>query len=870
MFEYKKVIDKDTMQNIAKEYHSTLTSELQALKDFIGADALFWATVDGKDLSTLSMLQNDKGQRHFTYQLNSALGQVENTCGVEVHVYPSLKSYPSDHAHMHFDAQSSVSAFIKNAANQCVGALVALFSDRVQESSLRHFSIAFKSFENLFTRLYQEKNTQAALQLMKEVQSISKIGAWEYNPEKDTVYWTDEVFEIYAISRRDGITLEQAMSHYKADSRIILQNAFNTLLTKGLPFSLELEFTDATGAHKWVRASGNCEKNEQNHVVRVFGAFEDISDEKTLRIQSEERAQKIENILNNINDALITIDQKGVISHLNEVALDMFGYTSRELLGANIAVLMPAPYAEQHDTYMAHYKETGNAKIMGVGRQLPAKRKSGEIFQMELSLSELTEEGEKKYIGVIRDISERIKAQDTIYNLAFTDNVTGLRNSQWFEREVRNLSNEARRKQHGLFVLLLDIDKMKVFNHKYGFNAGDEALKQIARNLKKVSSDAYSLYKYNADAFIFLAKSTFLMTEIHKFESDGLKDILLKENNFDVQIGQHKLCLTASLGSIIFDPSAHSFESMLNILEQAVRQSKLSAPFGYHHIAKEGIDQHDRYVRIKDALDSVADSGELSLVYQPQYDVDTNVVGFEALVRWHSKKLGFVSPGDFIPLAEESSAIISIGDWVIDEAISSLAYSIKQGAAYPISINISAKQIVEPSFSEKFLSCINFHQVPPQLIVIELTETALVLDISVVKQVMVELSNYGVQFSIDDFGTGYSSLAYLKELPISEVKVDKYFVDDINASASHQSYKIVDAIINISNALGVRSVAEGVEREIQKDYLARKGCHIFQGYFFSKPLNKEQWMNLIAELSHAPRANEQVVKFNDVNQRYSD
>ena len=220
-------------------------------------------------------------------------------------------------------------------------------------------------------------------------------------------------------------------------------------------------------------------------------------------------------------------------------------------------------------------------------------------------------------------------------------------------------------------------------------------------------------------------------------------------------------------------------------------------------------------------------------------------MAFEALVRWHSPDFGWVSPADFIPIAEENGAIYVIGEWVVSRACDALNELITMGIQTTVAINISAMQIVIPEFSLFLIRTLKEKNIAPQLLLLELTETALVSDMTLVRNTMHELAELGFRFSIDDFGTGYSSLAYLKELPIAELKVDKYFVDDIDDDSDKAEFVIVDAIINIAKALGVQCVAEGVENEVQRNYLSRIGCDIFQGYQFSKPLLDEEWRRFI-------------------------
>ena len=342
----------------------------------------------------------------------------------------------------------------------------------------------------------------------------------------------------------------------------------------------------------------------------------------------------------------------------------------------------------------------------------------------------------------------------------------------------------------------------------------------------------------------YCLKKTYIKEDLHKFDANLVESALLSPRHFDIVINSVKWSLTASLGSAIFNPQGQSFESIINVIEQAVKRAKRSAPFGLCHISEDGFKEFDRYLDIKSKLEQAIERDELSIVLQPQVTHDGTVSSFEALVRWYSKELGPVSPSEFIPIAEESYAICEIGDIVLRKTLSVISNFVKSGLKTSIAINISARQIVVPDFINSLLSRVNQYGIPPHMLMLELTETALVVDIELVKETMLELARFGFRFSIDDFGTGYSSLAYLKVLPISELKIDKYFVDDIGKDFDGKAAQIVDAIIEMAKALNVTCIAEGVESEEQLKYLIGKGCEKFQGYYFSRPEPEAHWAGI--------------------------
>ncbi len=847
MFRYKLCFDCDSLRAIVSENTPYLEDKLQSLRKSIDARILYLAVKENKSVTSLVISSDKAQQKPFTYNLEGT--PCDKVSDDRVCAYPdgALQRFPDDVLLQEVGLDGYMGAAISNENGDIIGLLVGLFDDVKGPVTLKSqlFGNLAEQLSTYIQKCHLDKRTRSHLNLLNELQSIAKTGVWEFQRKTNQVFWSDEVYHIYGVPTGEILSPKEAISFYSPHCQMQIREAFENLLEDLEPYDLELEFADAAGNAKWVRTTGRAEAGPDRALLRAYGVFEDITKSKTLELRAREYAAKVENILNNMNDAVVTINSEGKIIHCNDVSLRMFGYKREELLGSNVSLLMPEPYSTKHDEYMKHYEATGNAKIIGIGRQLPAKRKNGDIFQMELSLTETIEKGERQYIGLVRDISERIEAEDAIYNLAFTDNVTNLRNSQWFEREAKELMFKAMRQHHCIHALLIDMDKMASFNQRFGFNLGDKALKQIADKLKAIIGNDYSIFKYDADSFVVLSHKTAPKFETLRFGTRLIENALLHPDNFKVTVGGGSYSLSGSVGSAIFEPAEQSFEAMLSILEHAVRSAKKSAPFGLCHITKDGIKEYDKVMAIQERVHSLSGSGELSLALQPQFNAEAEIVGFEALIRWHSVEFGWISPADFIPIAEENGAIFSIGEWVVEAACDAIVELMNNGHHCTISINVSARQIVAPEFVLFLNRTLKAKGVPAQLLVLELTETALVSDMSQVRSTMRELARLGFQFSVDDFGTGYSSLAYLKELPISELKVDKYFVDDIVDDSLDSEYVIVDTIINMARALGVKCVAEGVENEVQRNYLNRLGCGTFQGYYFSKPLALDDWRQLL-------------------------
>ncbi len=843
---FESVLNKSEFSTIVLENRSAYEQDLLGFNELLQADYLFLGVKKADKISVLVGLAHDSLISQIEYDLKGSPCEtvlLTGPCGYKSDI---CEQFPDDQTLSELNAQGYLGAGLFNENNQDIGVLVAIFNTPKQDINewLQVFSLQAKLFSTQLQKDFLAIKTAHNLSLIDEISRMSKTGSWEFYPETEKLIWSSETYRIHGLPVGSAINVQKAIDFFDPGYTEELKLAFDNLRNHQKPYDIQCKIIDSSGSIRWVRASGKAELFKNGAVKRLFGAFEDITEYKTALTLNEERAMKIQSILNNINDAVFSIDTKGTITHCNDIALKMFGYTRSELIAQPVEILMPEPYASNHAFYMRNYMETGVGKIIGVGRQLPAKRKNGDIFQMELSLSESSDQGERGFIGVIRDISERIEAQDTIYNLAYTDSVTRLRNQQWFYQRFKDLMLRASLKQEYIHILLLDIDNMAQINTRFGFGNGNYAIRKVAEQLLFVIGHDYEIFKYGGDSFVVLSKKTYRKEDLHKFDASLVESALLSPRHFDIVINSVKWSLTASLGSAIFNPQGQSFESIINVIEQAVKRAKRSAPFGLCHISEDGFKEFDRYLDIKSKLEQAIESDELSIVLQPQVTHDGTVSSFEALVRWYSKELGPVSPSEFIPIAEESYAICEIGDIVLRKTLNVISNFVKRGLNTSIAINISARQIVMPDFINSLLSRVNQYGIPPHMLMLELTETALVVDIELVKETMLELANFGFRFSIDDFGTGYSSLAYLKVLPISELKIDKYFVDDIGKDFDGKAAQLVDAIIEMAKALNVTCIAEGVESEAQLKYLIGKGCEKFQGYYFSKPEPEAHWLGV--------------------------
>ena len=559
----------------------------------------------------------------------------------------------------------------------------------------------------------------------------------------------------------------------------------------------------------------------------------------------QSHAKYLETIIDSLHDAIITLDTFGTILSANQTAERMFDCHLTDLIGNKVSSLMPEPYASLHNGFMKNYASRGMTNTMGAPQELPAKRQNGQKFPMEISISELKLGGDEKiFIGIIRDISERKKAKDQIYELAYFDPLTRLPNRISFERDVLDVLTRAKLAKGNIYCSLLNIDRFAQINLAYGKSTGDYVLEKVARRIESVLGKSFKLYKNVADSFFLLYRSPIISNN-----QDALNNIKIQENSIrgtvasQLSLNGNPQNFTISIGSLNIFAREVDHDKLIRLLEFSEQKAKRLGQNSCFSLSSEEKALFERRTLISHSITKGLDNNEFYIELQPLYARNGEIVASEALIRWQSSELGNMSPGEFIHLAEKNGDIVAVGNWVVQEACRLLAKLKKHNNNSKIAINISGKQLMQPDFCQQLMYALAEWRISADKLILEITESTLVKDVELVKERMQYLAEQGFSFSIDDFGTGYSSLIYLKELPIDELKIDRYFVDEINGIKDDVS--IVNTIIEMAKALGIRTVAEGIETSEQLHYLLDRGCHVFQGFHLARPLPVEEWLALL-------------------------
>lgn len=437
----------------------------------------------------------------------------------------------------------------------------------------------------------------------------------------------------------------------------------------------------------------------------------------------------------------------------------------------------------------------------------------------------------KKYAQSREQLSE-------LEEVMHTDTLTGLPNRLMLQRVLSKTLGVAKQNNELVAVLFIDVDRFKLINDTLGHSAGDALLERVARRLQEVVRDGDFVARISGDEFVIIARNLEKASTVRVIAQRVMASL-----SAPFEVAGQMLSVTVSIGSSLYPEDADDAESLIRHADSAMYKVKKRGKNGYELYQKTDVTLERRWALEKDlktALESpTAVQEQFSLNYQPMYNLHTGaLVKLEALLRWKHPEHGFVSPAEFIPVAEESGLIVPLGTWVLEEACRQAKFWQARHKNFRMSVNVSSLQFSHPGFYAAVINALKDSSLSGDFLELELTESIVMNQPADVKQVLAHLQRLGIRIAIDDFGTGYSSLAYLRDLPIDTVKIDRSFVRDLTEQDKDATFSkaLVETIVGLAKHLELEVVAEGVETEAQRNLLKQLGCHIGQGYFFAKPL----------------------------------
>jgi diguanylate cyclase (GGDEF)-like protein/PAS domain S-box-containing protein len=454
-------------------------------------------------------------------------------------------------------------------------------------------------------------------------------------------------------------------------------------------------------------------------------------------------------------------------------------------------------------------------------------------------------EATARHVGFFKDMTETVEAQRRIEELAYSDALTGLPNRVMLAERLEFSLAMSQRHETPFALLFLDLDRFKQINDSLGHMQGDRVLVEVASRLLTCVRQVDTVARLGGDEFVIL------LTQTDARGAETIARRVIEVLGLPFDLDGVSFSVTASIGIAMYPTDGESMNDLIKNADAAMYRVKERGRAGFRFYQPQmNVDLLAR-MKLDHAMRVALERGGFSLHYQPQIDIDSGtVVGAEALLRWHDDDLGNVSPAEFIPVAEESGFIVTLGDWVLREAVAQAARWHAEGRPVRISINVSALQFQQLDFVERVASALASAKLPSEWLELELTESILVQDANEALQRLKALDALGVQLAIDDFGTGYSSLGYLKRFPIKKLKIDRSFIKGLPGDASDAG--IACAVIQLGRALNLRVIAEGVETAQQRDFLRRSGCHEFQGWLFAPALPEDQFVARTAGLLEGP------------------
>jgi diguanylate cyclase (GGDEF)-like protein/PAS domain S-box-containing protein len=521
----------------------------------------------------------------------------------------------------------------------------------------------------------------------------------------------------------------------------------------------------------------------------------------------------------------------GSIIDANPAFVDVMGFERNEVIGrTSMEIDM---WADEGDRAKLSDVLQENAGCRDLEVRL--RRKNGEVFWAQFSASFADIEGVPSILTFMRDVSEAKADEEKIRNLAFYDTLTGLPNRRLLWERLRQALIASIRSGCKHALLFVDLDGFKSLNDTLGHHIGDLMLQETAKRIASCVREVDTVARLGGDEFVVILEDLSQIAEIAAAQAKTVGAKILDAIDQTFTLEGRECHTTSSMGITVFGNQSESTNEVLQQADIAMYQAKAAGRNAMFFFAPALQASVNARAELEKDLRHAIKENQFALYYQPQLDRGL-LIGAEALIRWKHPDRGVVSPADFVPLAEETGLILPMGSWVLDTACTQIAAwtNRKEGAHLKVAVNISAREFRQPKFVDHVLMSLDKAGANPANLKLELSEKMFMENVEDLIAKMTKLKAHGVTFSLEDFGTSYSSMTYLKRLPLDQIKIDRSFVGEILVDPI--SSAVAQAIISFAKAMGLSVIAEGVETEEQRAYLAQIGCHSFQGYLFSHPL----------------------------------
>jgi diguanylate cyclase (GGDEF)-like protein/PAS domain S-box-containing protein len=692
----------------------------------------------------------------------------------------------------------------------------------------------------------REHDQREHLRAMREREQRLRLSLWASNE----MYWQYDLerqeLESTQIEpgRSDDLNLRTSLDidHkiHPDDLQLVVARLKQYLRGDAPMFLSEHRIKDQNADWQWMRARGRAiARNDAGRITRIAGTARNVT---VGREQERERRIAAE-VMHDMAEAVVVVDHGFQFVTVNPAFTRISGYEQADVIGKDASMLN----SEQHDLAFYEQSRTAIAQQGHWTGEMWQKRKDGNDYLCAMQINAIQEPVTQRrmFVVVASDITDRRRIDQELRYLANYDTLTNLPNRTLLAERLSRAIVAARRHGTCVALLFLDLDRFKDVNDTLGHASGDRILRIAAQRLQQAAGPSHTVARIGGDEFTVLLEDL-----AHGDEADVCAQRII--DAFDEPMlldDRQEIVITPSIGISLYPEHAQVPTDLLKHADTAMYQAKAAGRHTYLRYAEAMDTRTRRRAGLLAALRRVEERGELRLLYQPQLSlVDGGIHRVEALLRWDSAEHGEVMPTQFIPLAEESGMIVAIGEWVLREACNTLADWHRAGfCEMSMAVNISAVQLLRSDLPRTVERILRETGVEARHLELELTESVLMANAELASERLQTFRKIGISIAVDDFGTGYSSLAYLRRLPITTLKVDKEFIDDLGSPDDGEDAAITKTIITMAHSLGLDVVAEGVETAEQLSFLRQQGCDVVQGFWLAPPLEASACMAFVRD-----------------------
>ncbi|WP_219222328.1 bifunctional diguanylate cyclase/phosphodiesterase [Vibrio sp. T187] len=801
---------------------------LQLLHDKYQPNHCFIADTSNKDLVAYTQCYFHEGKlaKNFAYRLHGTPCDIALSSQDEYCFFPAeiQSAYPQDQALIDLGAQAYIGLPLTARNGERVGLIVMLYDQDMSGLALDKKWLKLLGYivgQELYQNKINLKNAQLVRQF-RQVETLSDMGFFGWDLQKKAFEFSPNFWRVMGIESESIGSLEELLSKYifKSEDQF-LDYCSRLFANNDMP---ETEFISKRQSpiNKYIKITCHNVKDQQGTVIYVEGTVQNITEHKELAHEFNIASEA----LNQSNDAILVTDKYNKIIQVNKRVEEFTGYTKAELVGKTPSILSSG--LQSPDFYKEMWQSIEDSGAWE--GELWNQNKNGTIYPERLAISTLKDESQdvSHYIAVFRDITRRKHNEQRIKEFEKYESVTGLTKRPIFIKDVESSLSQGK----PLALALFDIKGFSLINQSYGDELGDKLLLSVANRLEMVLGDRYMACRYGSDEFAVALDVTTNEEVVARCED------IRRELMIGYQVAGHTITLEWSVGMSSFLTSANETNPMMQA-KLALEQSKTVQGRPTLFTA-ELENQVARRLKLKVALEAAIQSDALEVHYQPIYNTETGLATkFEALARWKTES-GYISPFEFISVAEEYNLIVPLGRCILEQACRDLKTLYQQGHTDVVfSINRSIKELNAIELQQNsIVAMLEKYGLPTSSIVIEITESISLDDNPIAKEVLDQLKNSGVKLAIDDFGTGYASFANLISQELDYLKVDRSFIT--NVSTDKSCMVLTQTAISLADKLELDVIAEGVETQCQLELLKSLGCKFVQGYFLGKPQAFEQ------------------------------